>query len=270
MDARANPFSKLFRHRDLVFQFTLRELELRHKGSRLGHLWAILSPMTMLALYLFVFGLIFGGKFGVLPNETYFDFALAMFLGLSMYNIVAETLARAPLLIVGQPNFVKKVVFPLEIIPLSSVATSVYHSLLSIGLLLVLALFSNAGLSWGALAVPLLILPLALIALGLAWALAAVGVFVRDISQLIPFVSTALMYASAIVYPPSRIPSTGICAVLLHNPLLVITDQARRVVLWHAAPDYGAIGYAYLISAVFLAVGYALFAILRPYFAEVI
>jgi len=270
MPRTGNPFSTLYRHRDLVVQFTQRELEMRHRGSRLGHLWAILKPLSMLALYVFIFGEIFKGKFGVIPNESTFDFALGIFMGLSLFNVIGEAIGAAPLLIVNQPNFVKKVVFPLEVIPLSNVVTSVYHSLLSLVLLLAIAPFSHSGVSWqGALALPLLVLPLAFMALGLAWGLAAVGVFVRDVSQLVPFVSTAIMYGSAVVYSPDKV-DRSIYAVLRFNPLLQVINEARCIVLWHMAPHYAAIAYSYAAAAVMLAAGYALFSILRPYFAEVI
>ena len=265
-----NPFSKLYRHRDLVIQFTQRELELRHRGSNLGHLWAILKPLSMLALYVFIFGEIFNGKFGVIADETTFDFTLGIFMGLSLFNVIGEAVGAAPLLIVNQPNFVKKVVFPLEVIPLSNVATSVYHSLLSLALLLAIAPFSHSGVSWqGALALPLIVLPIAFMALGLAWGLAAVGVFLRDVSQLVPFLSTAIMYGSAVVYSPIKVPHP-IYVVLRFNPLLQVINEARSIVLWHMAPNYGHILYAYAAAAVMLAAGYALFSILRPYFAEVI
>jgi lipopolysaccharide transport system permease protein len=261
-------FSTLYRHRDLVAQFTRREVELRHKGSRLGHFWALLSPMTMLGLYLFVFGFIFGGSFGVIPHETILDFTLTLFLGLIFFNVIADTLGVAPMLIVNQPNFVKKVVFPLEIIPFSTVASSLYHACLSLLLLLAIAPFSHGSLAWGALAIPLMLLPLALIAIGLGYGFAAIGVFVRDVNQLMPFLSTAIMYASAIVYPPSRL--TGVWRVLRFNPLLVIVDETRKLALWHLPPNFHAIAYAYAVSAIVLALGYGIFSILRPYFAEVI
>jgi lipopolysaccharide transport system permease protein len=264
--ARANLFSTLYRHRDLVAQFTRREVELRHKGSRLGHFWALLSPMTMLGLYLFVFGFIFGGSFG--PHDTIVDFTLALFLGLLLFNVIADTLGAAPLLIVSQPNFVKKVVFPLEIIPVSTVASSLYHNSLSIVLILVIAPFSHNGLAWTACGLPLLLLPLAAMALGIGYGVAALGVFVRDVNQLIPFLSTAIMYASAIVYPPTRL--TGFWRILRFNPLLVIVNEARKIVLWHLPPNLHAVAFVYVVAAGVLALGYGFFAILRPYFAEVI
>jgi lipopolysaccharide transport system permease protein len=270
MPRTGNPFFTLYRHRDLVVQFTQRELELRHKGSRLGHLWSILKPLSMLVLYVFIFGKIFNGKFGVIANESTFDYALGIFMGLSLFNVIGEVIGAAPLLIINQPNFVKKVVFPLEVIPLSNVVTSVYHSFLSLILLLAIAPFSHSGVSWqGALALPILVLPLAFMALGIAWGLAAVGVFLRDVSQLVPFVSTAIMYGSAVVYSPSRLPA-AFRPILRFNPLLQVIDEARSIVLWHMAPHYAHIAYSYLAAAVMLAAGYAVFSILRPYFAEVI
>jgi lipopolysaccharide transport system permease protein len=268
----ANPFSTLYRHRDLAVQFTRREMQARHKGSRLGPLWAILRPMSLFAIYIFVFDLLFRSKYGTIPGETSNDFAVAMFLSLSLSNIVVETIGAAPLMIANQPNFVKKVVFPLEIIPLSNVATSVYHSLLAVALAIALAPFTHAGVSWaGVAALPLFVLPLALIGLGLAWAIAAIGVFVRDVNQLVPFASNAIVYASAVFYSPAMVQKVPAAwAVLRLNPLLVIFDQARRIVLWHLPPNYGALGYAYAASLIVVALGYSIFTILRPYFAEVI
>lgn len=264
------PLPSLLRHRDLVVQFTQRELRLRHRGSRLGHFWALLSPMTMLALYLFVFGFIMGGTFREGVGETRFDYALSLFLGLCLFHVVSETMAAGPNLIVAQPNFVKKVVFPLEIIPFSNVATSLYHALLSIFLLLAIAPFSHYGVSWtGALALPVLLLPLALIALGLAWGLAALGVYVRDIAHLAPFLSTALMFSSGVFYAPKKIPPE-IWSFLQYNPLLLIVDEARRLLLWQLPLDFGALAYIYAFALFSVALGYTLFALLRPYFAEVI
>lgn len=226
--------------------------------------------MTMLALYLFVFGFIMGGTFREGVGETKFDYALSLFLGLCLFHVISETMGAAPNLIAQQPNFVKKVVFPLEIIPLSNVVTSLYHAGLSILLLLAIAPFSHYGVCWtGALALPLLLIPLALIALGLAWGLAAVGVYIRDITHLSPFLSTALMFSSAPFYSPAKIPP-GIWAFLQYNPMLVIIDEARRLVLWQTPLDYGAIGYVYVFAIVTVAIGYTLFHLLRPYFAEVI
>jgi lipopolysaccharide transport system permease protein len=262
----------LFGHRDLVIQFTKREIELRHKGSRLGHLWAILRPITMLGLYLFVFGLLMNGRFGAWPDENRFDFAVALFLSISLFTILLEVMAIAPALVLNQPNFVKKVVFPLQIMPISNVATSLYHGIISVVVALLLALFGHHAPGWGgAAALPLFLLPIALFALGFSWALSAIGLFVRDVGQFIPFASQALMYASAVVYSPTLIRSTPQAwAILKYNPFLRLIDEARRVILWQMTPHYAVMGYIYATSIVTAVVGYAIFSILRPYFAEVI
>jgi len=260
-------FSSLHKHRDLIIQFTKRELELRHKGSRLGHYWAILSPLSMLSLYLFIFGFIFQGKFGVLKEESFFDFALSLFLGLSLFNVISETISTAPTLIVAQPNFVKKVVFPLEILSIARLAASLYYSLLSVALCILLAPLGHSTINLNILFLPLLIIPLIMMGLGISWGLAAIGVFIRDINHITGFLSTALMYASAIVYPPSRIPQQ-LWNILKLNPIPVIVNQARCVLLWNQTINFKDLAIIYITSFIILLVGYSLFSKLRSTFAE--
>jgi len=264
-----NPFLVLYKNRDLLIQFTKREIDLRHKGSRLGHFWALITPTMMLGLYLFVFGVIFGGRFGVLPNENFFDYALALFLGISIFQVIGDTVNISPTLIVNQPNYVKKVVFPLEIISVSHVLSSFYFSLLSIGITLLLAPFSHGGLSIKAFLLPIILLPLTLLSLGISWALSAIGVFVRDLSHTTAFIATAIMYASAILYSLSRIPQS-IAHILLLNPLVSIVDQSRCVLLWNRSISLQSIAYTYIISTSIFILGYIIFKRLRPYFAEVL
>ena len=259
----------LWRHRELLWQFSLREVELRHRGSHLGLIWSLLNPLLMLSLYVFVFGYIFGGRFGVLPNETRMDFALGVFLGLSIFQVLAETLSAAPNLIVVNPNFVKKVVFPLEILPASSVSAAAFHLLISLSLVLIgVALFGD-GLDAGVLWLPVIILPIALIALGLAWTIAALGVFLRDLTQLTQFFSLALMYASAVFFSAHKIPPV-LWRFLRFNPLLLALEQARNAVLWHQSVNLHHIAYLYVFGLGTCYLGYALFRRLKPAFADVI
>jgi lipopolysaccharide transport system permease protein len=264
-----NVLKSLYSHRDLILQFTRREIEMRHKASRLGHLWALITPLLMLSLYLFVFGVIFGGRFGVLPEENFLDFALALFLGISLFQVIADTIGMAPNLIVNQPNFVKKVVFPLEIISISKVIASLYFASLSIAICILLAPLSHGGLSFKVLALPLIILPLAMIALGISWTLAAIGVFVRDLDHTTTFISTAVMYASAILYSLNKVP-TSIATILSYNPLVSIINEARQVVLWNHSFDSRILIYDYAISFIIMIIGYKIFQKFRPYFAEVL
>lgn len=258
----------LWARRDLIWQFTHRNIEMRHRGSRLGAFWALLNPLSMLALYFVVFGVIYDQRFNVVPGETRFDFSLALFMGLALFHAFSETLAWAPGVIVANPNFVKKVVFPLEVLPVANMGATAFHLLVSLGLVLTGSAFGTAGLSLGVLWLPVLVLPLLLIAMGIAWALAALGVFVRDIGQVTAFFSTALLFASAVMYPPSKIPDA--LHFLTHNPLLELIDLARRVVLWHQPMPYETLAQLYLVGFIVFAAGALVFAVLRKSFAEVI
>lgn len=264
--------SNLWHYRDLVWQFTQRNIELRHRGSRLGHLWALINPLSMLMLYFFVFGLIFKTRFGALPNETTYDYLLAVFLSLSLFHVFSETLSSSPMLITSNPNFVKKVVFPLEVLPLAQLGATAFHLCIGIGLVLVGSVFSPPGLSWHALWLPVLMLPLFLLALGMSWALAALGVFLRDIGQLTAFAATAVMFASAVMYPTSRISeaSPAMWQILRLNPLLQIIDLARHVALWHEPMPWTRLGYIYACAITVVIVGHACFGLLRRSFADVI
>ncbi|HNC23325.1 MAG TPA: ABC transporter permease [Opitutaceae bacterium] len=270
--AKLGPFSfarVLWQHRELLWQFSLREVELRHKGSHLGLIWSVLNPLLMLCLYVFVFGYIFGGRFGILPNETRVDYALGVFLGLSMFQFLAETIALSPNLIVANPNFVKKVVFPLEILPASAVSAATFHLLISLGLVLLGVMLFGPGLSAGVLWLPVIMFPIAMLALGLAWCIAAFGVFLRDLTQVMQFVSMSLMYASAIFYPAHKVPG-AIWSALRFNPLLLAIEEARNAVLWDHAVNLKHVGYLYATGLLACSLGYVVFRRLKPAFADVI
>ncbi len=262
----------LWSRRDLIAQFTQRSIELRHRGSRLGAFWALINPLSMLALYYVLFGVIYGTKFGVLRGETGFDVLLAMYLGLSLFHAFSETISWAPGLIISNPNFVKKVVFPLEVLPVAQIGAAAFHLLVGLGLVLIGSCFGTAGLGWSLLWLPVLVLPLLMLSLGCAWALAATGVFLRDIGQLSGFATMALQFASAVMFPAEMIAqrSPELWAVLKFNPLLQIADLARRTVLWHQPMAFDKLAYIYGCAVLVLALGAVFFALLRKSFAEVI
>ena len=258
----------LWPRRDLIWQFTRRAVEMRHRGSRLGPFWALINPLSMLALYFFVFGHIYGTRFGSLHGETELDFAVALFLGLSLFHVFTEVLSQAPTAVLNQPNFVKKVVFPLEILPVAQVGAALFHFGAGLVLVVIGSAAGSAGLSWHLMYLPLLVIPLTLLSLGIGWLLAAVGVFLRDIGQMTAFVATALLFASAVMYPPSKIPSGF--EWLRHNPLLQIVDLARRTALWHQSMPWDQLAYVFAVSALICAGGAISFSLLRRSFAEVI
>jgi lipopolysaccharide transport system permease protein len=260
----------LFQHRRLWWQFTKRQVELRHKGSHLGLAWSLLSPLLMLALYVVVFGFIFGGRFkpDTLP-ESRIEYALVVFLGLAVHHFVAEVMATSPSLVTGNPNFVKKVVFPLEILPAANAGAAAVHFLITLVLVFLGALIAGVPVHVGVLWLPLIILPLGLLALGASLGLAALGVFWRDILQITQFLALALLFASAVFYPVSQIP-IGIYTFLRFNPLLLAIQEARNAVFWNEPINLTHLAYLYGCSLAGYFLGAALFQKLRGTFADVL
>lgn len=279
MQARANQgttgwgqidgITPLLRHRALLWQFIQRNIEIRHKGSHLGLIWSFLNPLLMLGLYVFVFGYVFGGKFGARPDETRVDYALGIFVGLSLFHFLGEVLGVAPTVIVGNPNFVKKVVFPLEILPTAAVGASFFHFLISSLLTLLGIAILGPGPNLGMLWLPVIFLPILMFGLGLAWLVSALGVFFRDIAQATNFVSMGLMFASAVFYPASSIPPAA-WNILRFNPIIHAIELARSTALWGAAINFQHLGYLYAVGLLACLGGYWVFHKLRPAFADVL
>jgi lipopolysaccharide transport system permease protein len=262
--------SGVARKRDLWWQFTVRAVESRYRGSYFGIFWAVLNPMLMLSIYFVVFGVIFGGHFRDPKTESLKDYAMAMFLGLTLYQLLAETLGSAPLLITGNANLVKKVVFPLEILPLAQVGGLWFN--LAVGLVLALGGWIVIGESLtltGLLWLPVILAPLLMLSAGLAWIFSALGVFFRDLAQAMPFIAQVIMYSSAVFYPLSRIPPS-VWTFLKWNPFLQTVVLSREVVLWHLPVNLTRLGYTYAAGIACLLVGRWLFRKLRPAFADVI
>ncbi len=269
MGAGINFPGTLWRQRSLLWQFVVRNVELRHKGSHLGLIWSFANPLLMLALYVIVFGYVFGGKFNAIPGETKVDYGLGIFVGLSLFHFFSEVLGVAPTVIVSNPNFVKKVVFPLEILPVATVGASFFHFLISIALALVGIAVIGPGLNWGAFWLPVIFAPILLWGLGIAWLFSALGVFFRDISQMTQFVTMALMFASAVFYPASAVPEAA-WAFLRFNPLIHAIELARDATLWNLPVSLPALAYLYGSGLAACFMGHWVFRRLRPAFADVV
>lgn len=264
------PFAAdLWTHRDLLWQFTLRNVELRHKGSHLGLIWSFLSPLLMLGLYVFVFGYTLGGSFGVMPDETRMDYAIGVFMGLTLFQFVGEVLGVSPILIVSNPNFVKKVVFPLEVLPAATVGAAAFHMLVSLVLVLLSVQYSGMGLHWGVLWLPVIILPILLLCLGLAWFFSALGVFFRDIGQVMQFLTMALMFSSAVFNSAQRFPPAA-WTFLRFNPVLLAIDLARDAALWQRPINFNHLGYVYAVGLIACYLGHLAFSRMKPAFADVL
>jgi lipopolysaccharide transport system permease protein len=266
----SSPFANLARKRDLWWQFTVRAVEMRHRGSYLGPLWTVLTPLLMLAVYAVVFGAIFQSRYNVLPHETSVDYVLALYLGLILFQLLAETLAVAPLVIVGSPNLVKKAVFPLEVLPLSQLGATWFYFLISFGLLLLGAGLLGRGLTPAKfLWMPIILAPLVLLSVGLSWICSALGVFFRDLAQAMPFLTQVVLYSSAVFYSRARI-TPPFWHFLKWNPFLHTVMLSRNALLWNRPVSLPALGYTYLFGAAVFLIGRWLFQKLQPAFADVI
>ena len=267
-----NPLLNLFYKREVFWQFLLRNVKSRHRGSILGSLWLLINPLLMLALYVFAFGVIFGGRFTDSADESTLDYALGVFLGLGVLGMISGIISSAPGVILSQPNFVKKVVFPLEVLPAAVVGALGYDFLIGFVLCIFGVQVFGPGLSPTLLYVFIIIPPVFIASLGIAWFFSAIGVFIRDIGQLGSFFGLALLYASGVFYSAekAKVVAPAIWTFLKWNPLIHLIDSLRKVVLWNLEPNWHLVGYSWIISILILLLGAWVFNRLRPAFADVL
>lgn len=259
----------LWQNRQLIAQMTRREVVGRYKGSAMGLAWSFFNPVLMLAVYTFVFSVIFKSRWGVSGDESKSQFALVLFVGMIVHGLFAEVLNRAPGLILSNVNYVKKVVFPLEILPVISMGAALFHSLVSLGVLLIAFAIFNGYLHWTAVFTPLVMLPLVILTLGLAWLLASLGVFLRDVGQFTGIVTTVMLFLAPIFYPVTALPEE-FRPWLMANPLTFIIEQAREVLIWGRLPDWTGLGIYTLAATVVAWAGYTWFQKTRKGFADVL
>lgn len=253
----------------LISQFTKREITSRYKGSYLGLLWSILTPLMMLVIYTFVFSAVLKTKWGTGDETSKVEFALLLLAGLLTFNFFSEVISRSPSLIISNVNYVKKVVFPLEILPIVALCTALFQAFISY-LVLIIALFVLMGtFNWTILLFPIVLLPLLLFTLGLSWFLASFGVYVRDTSQIMGLIIPALMFMSPIFYPISIIPEK-FQFVYWINPLTYIVEDARRILVWGQYPHWDWFAYGLIIGTITALMGYLWFKKTRKGFADVL
>lgn len=262
------PSAALMRHRSLVWELSKREVLGRYRGASFGLAWSVISPFLMLAVYAFAFGEVLKSRW---PHEVGGDhpYAVILFTGLIVHGFFAECITRAPTLIVANPNFVKRVVFPLDVMPWPMVLSALFHALVNTAVLALLMLVTEHVLHVTFLLLPLVFLPLVLLALGISWFLASLGVFFRDIAQVMPVVATALLFLSSAIVPVSMLSER--LQMLFHlNPLTFFIDQARAVALVGVAPNWGALSLALLGSFFVAWLGHAWFMATQRGFADVL
>ena len=223
-----NMLSNLWRHRYLIGQLVRRDVLLKYRGSYLGIGWSFFYPLLLLGTFTLVFGQVFGSRWPQ-PEQGEAPLALAIYCGLVIFTPFSEIASAAPRLILGYQNYVKKIIFPTEILPVMLVLSASVHALINLGLL-ILALAYFAKLHPTLLLLPLVLLPAFLFALGIAWLLAAAGVFVRDLVHVMPVFMQILMFVSPVFYPASVAPES-LRWIYLANPLGRLIEDLRRVTL---------------------------------------
>jgi lipopolysaccharide transport system permease protein len=259
----------LWKYRDLIRQLTWREVVGRYKGSFIGLGWSFIQPLVMLCVYTFVFSVIFKARWGVEAGEGKAAFALALFMGLITFSIFSEVANSAPSLVLGNANYVKKVVFPLEILPLVRLFSALINAVFSLGVLFAGILIINHFIHWTALLLPLIWLPMLMFTLGCGYFLASLGVFVRDIGTVIGVLTTMLFFLTPIFYPISAVPE-AFRIVFRINPIAIFVEDARRVVLWGLSPDWPWFFFGMALSGAVLIFGFVWFMKSKKAFADVI
>lgn len=263
-------FSSLWKERKLITQLVRRDVLGRYRGSMFGLAWSFLYPLLMLMVYTFVFSVVFESRWpGALAGESKARFALLLFVGVLCHGFLAEVLLKAPATVVGNANYVKRVLFPLETLGFTLVGSAGFHMLVGLLILLVAKVAMEGSVPPTALWLPVVLAPLACVALGVAWLFAALGVFVRDIGQIAGVLATLLMFLAPVFYPVAALPAK-LQAWMSVNPITVPIEQTRLVLFAGQPPDAGPMMMYWGISMLMMLGGYAVFQSLRRGFADVL
>ena len=262
-------FASIWRNRWLTIQMIKREVLGRYRGSTLGLAWSFFYPVVMLAVYTFVFSVVFKARWAIGGEESKANFAIILFVGMIVHGLFAECVNRAPGLILSNVNYVKKVVFPLEILPWVAMGSALFHAVISLAVLLIAQFILNFSLPWTAIFFPVVILPLIIATMGFAWVLSATGVYVRDISQMTGIMTTVLLFVSPVFYPVSALP-IEYRGWLLLNPLTFVIEEARNVLIWGRVIDWPRWAISVVASFAIAWVGFWWFQKIRKGFADVL
>ncbi len=257
-----------WRNRWLIMQMAKREVVGRYRGSFLGLAWSFFNPILMLVIYTFVFSVVFKTRWGIGESESNTDFALILFIGMIIHGLFSECINASPSLVVSNANYVKKVVFPLDILPWISMGGTLFHSSISFVVWILFLLLLGHQVSWTIIFFPLVIFPLILLTVGISWILSAIGVFIHDVRQITGVITTALMFLAPIFYPLSALPEKYRGWLYL-NPLTYVIEESRNVLIWHRVPDWEVWGIYAAVSMAVFAGGFWLFQRARTGFADV-
>lgn len=267
----ANPvemIASLWRNRYLIKATAKREIQSRYRGSMMGIFWSILTPLFMLTVYTFVFSEVFKARWhGGTSSKG--EFSLLLFAGLIVFNIFAECLNKSPAIILSNVNYVKKVVYPLEILPVVNILSTLFNAAVSL-IVWVVAYTLFYGIPHiTVLYFPLIFIPLILITLGISWFITSLGVYLRDVGQFIGLLTTALMFMSPVFYSADILPDNFKTLMYL-NPLTAVIEQTRNVLYWGHNPDFKVLAIYWVVAFIISWLGFAWFQKTRKGFADVL
>jgi lipopolysaccharide transport system permease protein len=261
------PFETLWRNRNLIRTLVRRDVMSRYTGSFGGVFWAILNPLMLMLTYFFVFGIVMGSTFGKDSSRT--GFALYFLAGMLPWLAFTEAIGRAPFVMQDHRNFIKKLVFPVETLPVNLVVSGLVTEFFGLILFMLALLLIRGRVPWTVVYLPLVVVPQVLFTAGLAWFLAALGVFMRDLGQVIGYLLTVLMFLTPIFYAEDRLPAFA--AGFIHkNPIFVLVHSYRAALLEATAPDWVSLGWFSLAALLIFLLGHAWFYKLRKSFADLI
>lgn len=256
-------------NRHLIGQLARRDIVGRYKGAMIGIAWSFVTPILMLAVYTFVFSVVFKARWGGVAGDSRGQFALIMFVGMLVHGLFAEIINRAPGLVLANPNYVKKIVFPLEVLSPMVGLSALFHAAIGVIVFLLAFLLLGGSVSWVIIFLPLVLLPLLVLAVGLAWFLASLGVYIRDVGQVTGIVTTVMLFLAPVFYPLENLPQ-NYRWVVQTNPLTFIIQQAREVLVWGRVPDFAGLCLYLIVAWLVACAGFAWFQKTRKGFADVL
>lgn len=261
------PFSVMIHNRDLLGQTLKREISQKYRGSYLGILWNFVQPMIMMLVYSFVFGVVFKAKWDMQASNSDTEFAVILFVGISVYSVFTEAIMIAPTLITANANYVKKVIYPLEILSMVGIGSSLVQLAFNVALILLSRIIVIKTMDFFVLLFPLVLLPLLMLTLGLSWLLSAIGVFLKDMRQIASIITLVFGYATPVFFPITAVPEK-LRWVMEINPMTAIVNNARNVLVFGRDPDWGALFAVYVVSYIVMMAGFRFFKKVKPGFAD--
>ncbi|MGH7369426.1 MAG: ABC transporter permease, partial [Candidatus Methylomirabilaceae bacterium] len=259
--------SGLYRHGALIRNFVKRDLQARYRGSAIGLMWSVVHPLVMLGLYTYIFSSILRVRVGAAEGTG--SFAIYLFCGLLPWNAFAEALNRSTGVVLEHANLIKRTIFPSQILPIYPVVSGIFNQLIGLGILLVALLVTSHPFSSLLLLLPAVLLFQFALTVGLAWIVAGLTVFVRDLGQLVGMVLTIWVFLTPIFYPPTLVPEQ-LRFLLAANPMYALVESYRCLILKGQLPPSADLAVLAFVALPVFVLGYWMFTRMQGAFADVI